>query len=419
MIASLPDNAQIENALQERLPATLRLLEELVRINSFTNNVAGVNENARRIESWFAPLGFKASRVQCDLPSTGQHLILDSGGDGRTIACISHLDTVFTAEEEAANNFTWQVEGDRIYGPGTNDIKGGTALMWMLLDALARLEPTFFRSIRWMLFFNAAEEVLSRDFGQLCVRSLPSQTRACLVFEGDGKAPGPEGPGLAARFSVAQARKGSGKLQINVAGRAAHSGGRWEEGANAIHQLARVIDRASAFTDLTKQTTVNVGVVRGGVVTNRVPHEAQATLELRAFETEHYQRARDGILALAGRGDIAAISDGFACQVEMKLLKETPPWPRNAGTERLVEIWQQAGAACGHPIEPTSRGGLSDANWLWNHFPTIDGLGPRGGNWHASERAADGTKVPEFVDVTSFVPKALIDYLAVRRIISA
>src|SRR4051812_17544559 len=114
MAASLPDNSTIENALQERLPAALRFLKEIVRINSFTTNANGVNENARRIEQWFAPLGFKARRVQCDLAGTGEHLILDSGGaDARagaeraTIACISHLDTVFTAAEEAANDFLW------------------------------------------------------------------------------------------------------------------------------------------------------------------------------------------------------------------------------------------------------------------------------------------------------------------------
>lgn len=410
MATSLPDNATIENALAQRLPATLRFLEDLVRINSFTTNAAGVNANARRIEQQFAPLGFKARRVQCDLPETGEHLILDSGGEsagGSTIACVSHLDTVFTAAEELANNFNWHVEGDRIYGPGTDDIKGGTALMWMLLDTIAALEPEMFGKTRWVLLFNAAEEVLSPDFENVCLDALPKSTRACLVFEGDG----------ARRYTIANSRKGSGKLQITVAGRAAHSGGRWEEGANAIHQLARVIDRASSFTDLPGQTTVNVGVVHGGVVTNRVPHEAEAILEVRAFETEHYQRARDGILALAGRGDIAAVSDGFACTIDVTLLKETPPWPRNEGTDQLVAVWQRAGAAVGHPIEPTPRGGLSDANRLWNHFPTIDGLGPRGGNWHCSQRSADGAKVPEFVDVTSFLPKAMIDYLAIRELL--
>ena len=43
----------------------------------------------------------------------------------KSIALVSHLDTVFPPEEEARNGFHWQPDGDRIYGPGTHDIKGG------------------------------------------------------------------------------------------------------------------------------------------------------------------------------------------------------------------------------------------------------------------------------------------------------
>ena len=59
------------------------------------------------------------------------------------------------------------------------------------------------------------------------------------------------------------------------------------------------------------------------------------------------------------------------------------------------------------------RGGLSDGNLLWDLAPTIDGLGPCGDNDHCSERSADGTKEPEYVDLDSFVPKALLNVLAI------
>jgi hypothetical protein len=57
---------------------------------------------------------------------------------------VSHLDTVFPPEEEARNNFHWSVEGDRIFGPGTHDIKGGTVMMWLVLRALQAQAPEVF-----------------------------------------------------------------------------------------------------------------------------------------------------------------------------------------------------------------------------------------------------------------------------------
>ena len=67
----------------------------------------------------------------------GDHLVLTRRGrSAKSIALVSHLDTVFPPEEEARNNFHWLVEGDRIFGPGTHDIKGGSVMMWLVLSAL-------------------------------------------------------------------------------------------------------------------------------------------------------------------------------------------------------------------------------------------------------------------------------------------
>jgi glutamate carboxypeptidase len=63
------------------------------------------------------------------------------------------------------------------------------------------------------------------------------------------------------------------------------------------------------------------------------------------------------------------------------------------------------------------RGGVSDGNFLWDAVPTLDGLGPYGDNDHCSERSADGSKLPEFVEVSSFVPKALLNFGAICQLI--
>jgi glutamate carboxypeptidase len=97
-------------------------------------------------------------------PQYGNHLFLKrapESGSGAAVALVSHLDTVFPAEEEFSNDFTWRVEGDRIYGPGSVDIKGGTVLIYMVLDILRRFA---YSSSRTTCCANATEEVLSDEF---------------------------------------------------------------------------------------------------------------------------------------------------------------------------------------------------------------------------------------------------------------
>jgi len=85
--------------------------------------------------------------------------------------------------------------------------------------------------------------------------------------------------------------------------------------------------------------------------------------------------------------------------------------------DTTLALWQEAGVEAGVLIESESRGGLSDGNQIWHAVPTLDGLGPSGDNAHCSERSADGSKLPEYVEPGSFVPKAAVNVLALRRLV--
>jgi glutamate carboxypeptidase len=394
------------------LPAALDLLQRLVAVNSFTTNREGVQRTAHLTADAFAPLGFAAEFVPPANPAHGPHLVLrrpavPSGAP--TIALISHHDTVFPVDEERRNDFAWRREGNRIYGPGTNDIKGGTAGIFLLLHALRDTDEALFTGTDWVLLFNACEEVDSHDFGRVCHRVLPSDTHACLIFEADGSSP--TSPDLVS------ARKGRASVRIDVSGYAAHAGGGHAFGANAIVELARVVGEASALTNYAADLTINVGRIEGGTVTNRVPHAAHARLELRAFDPAIYETAKTKLLALGGRGQIES-QDGTrrACEITVTIEDETQPWPINRGTDSLIAIWKEAGEQIGHPVRAIPRGGLSDGNVLWESFPTLDGLGPSGENSHCSEQSADGTKEQEWVDADSFVPKTILNATAIATL---
>jgi glutamate carboxypeptidase len=76
-------------------------------------------------------------------------------------------------------------------------------------------------------------------------------------------------------------------------------------------------------------------------------------------------------------------------------------------------------ARLGTNVQGEERGGLSDGNGLWDAVPTLDGLGPWGDNDHCSERSPDGSKLPEFVEISSFVPKALLNVLAIATLLDS
>lgn len=400
--------------LNERLPNYLDLLKEMVAINSFTANAAGVNRLGEFTARAFAPLGFRAEFVPSINPQFGRHLFLYSTSsaleDSRpTIALISHLDTVFPPEEERAHDFAWRVIGDRAYGPGTVDVKGGTVLALMVLEALSRFYPKVFERVQWVVALDASEETISNDFGEALLHRLPTRnTLACLVFE--GATPSPKG------FSLVTSRKGRSEFQVNVAGRGAHAGNYHRQGANAIVQLAHTITRIASLTDYSRSLTFNIGFAQGGSVANRVPHEAFALGEMRAFDLDSFEHGLAQLLALDGVSHVAS-EDGYRCQVRIQIRSQTPPWPANPATERLLAVWQAAAREIGQEVFAEARGGLSDGNLLWQHHPTLDGLGPIGNNAHCSERSADGAKDQEYVLISSFVPKALLNLAALLRLL--
>jgi len=403
--------AAVRQYLNEQLPATLEMLRQMVGINSFTTNREGVNRLARFTADCFQPLGFSAEFVPSTNPEFGEHLVLTRRGRSeKIIAMVSHLDTVFPPEEEERNNFHWLPEGDGISGPGTQDSQGGTAMMWLVLSALRAQVPDVFEDLTWKLFLNSSEERFSPDFGDVCRSRFQKGTLAALVFEAEGR--------LGKEPLMVVARKGRATWRVTVEGRASHAGGKHNHGANAIVQLGRTIQRIAALTDYRSELTFNVATISGGTVLNRVPHEAVAEGEFRAFTPGAYALGKEGLLAFAGPGDVRSPADKYACKIKVEILTESRPWPRNIETDRLYTFWKNAGDELGMPLNLQERGGLSDGNLIWDAVPTLDGLGPWGDNDHCSERSADGTKEPEYVEVSSFVPKALLNTTAILKLVA-
>ena len=409
------DTQAMKAFLTTNLDGYLDWLRRMVEINSFTENPSGVDALGDLTAELFAPLGFTAERVRSVGPRYGHQLVMTRGcrhgQQGRTIGLISHLDTVFPPAEEIANDFHWRVDGERIYGPGTNDIKGGTLVMYMMLDAIRTFAPAALDEVNWVLLLDASEEQDADDFGRLCLERLePVNPLAALVFEA--------GYVNSHVFNLVAARKGMAQYAVTVEGKGAHAGAAHEAGINAIVQLADTVQKIAALTDYGQGVTFNVGAIQGGTMTNRVPHYAEARGEMRAFDAAAYQEKLSALLALPDQV-VVQNGNGQGAKVRITIERKTQPWPRNPQTDALIEVWSAAAAQLGWQVKPEYRGGLSDGNHIYHRIPTLDGLGPAGMNAHCSERSADGSKDQEYVLVSSFVPKTLLNTLAILNLIAS
>jgi glutamate carboxypeptidase len=398
--------AKLLNWLPSQLPETFAWLERMVGLNSFSTNTHGVNKVGAVTAECFVELGFNAESVPSTDPVYGSHLFLRRKGSGTAppVVLVTHLDTVFPPEEEERNDFRWQPapKENRIYGPGTVDIKGGTALIWLMLRALREFAPEVFEKTDWLVAANASEEVLSGDFAMRTRERCANGAKAVLVFEG--------GPREKDEWHIVTSRKGRAEYRITAEGKAAHAGSAHAQGVNAVVGLSEVVQRAAALTDYAANLTVNVARMAGGTVLNRVPHEAEAALEMRAFDPAVLQRAGDAVMSLAGRA-------GNDTRIKAECLGVTPAWPSDVATQGLATHWAEAAQELGLKLKAVPRGGLSDANYLCHLGPTLDGLGPSGANAHCSERSADGSKLPEYVETDSFVPKTALNVLALLKML--
>lgn len=282
-------------------------------------------------------------------------------------------------------------------------------MILMIMEALLALSRDLFDEITWVILANAAEERWSYDFGELCRQRLLEHSLAALVFEA--------GYFEDNQLTLVTSRKGMAVYDIKIEGKSAHAGNGHSAGANALVQMAEIIQKISNLTNLDKDLTFNIGVLRGGTVPNRVPHYAEARGEMRTFNKKFFDEGVQNLLELNSLPPLRSKDGVFSCNIDIEVILENPPWPPNKATEELFEVWNNAAKTLGMTIIPEARGGLSDGNQIWDQIPTIDGLGPSGRHAHCSERSPDGSKDQEYVTISSFIPKAILNVLAIRNLV--
>jgi glutamate carboxypeptidase len=364
-----------------------RELEALVGVSSPSGDVAGAEE-ALAVCAALLPPEARIERIPSSTPGSAPDLVARLAGHGsRRLLLLGHVDTVIGHEAHAP----LERRGDRLFGPGTTDMKGGVVLALGTARALAST-PELFAELALLLVtdeeWRTHEFVHARSFGGY---------DACLCFEAGERGPGGE-EGVVVR------RKAAGTLRALAVGRPAHSGSAPDQGANALLALART---ALTLAELHRpngadRLSVVPTVVRSGHAFNVVPGDGELVFDLRAERSEAFDEVLAAIPSQVG---------GVSVQGRMERL-----WPgmdAKAATEGLLE---RASGRLGRRIVGVARGGASDASHFAPLIPlTVDGLGPRGGGAHTPEEFLLAASLRERAEVAlAIAQEALRDLPSCR-----
>lgn len=327
-----------------------------VRIDTLTGHVDGIARLVDLIASQLAPLGASLQRVP-GRDGMGDHLVARfEGGPGPGVLVTSHIDTVCQPGTVALRR-----DGDRQFGPGIADMKGGG---FLALCAMRDIRASG-RSLPGpvTMIYNSDEEIGSPTSHRM-IQDLARQHGAALI-------PEPARGDEAITF-----RKGRAKFSVRIEGREAHAGSAFRDGRSAISELARVICKLDAMTDLEAGTTVNVGRVVGGTEPNVVAGQARCDIDLRFTDDLLGQQVEDAILGLtADDPDIRLYPGGEI---------EKPCLQRTAQNIEMFRTAQAINKTLGLPLIETRSGGGSDGNFTSAiGVPTLDGLGVIGNHWHS------------------------------------
>jgi glutamate carboxypeptidase len=348
----------IVDYLKQNQEQMLSDLEQLVRHDSPSLQKELVDKCTQFLKQLFADrLNIK---VTAEYPNehVGNHLRFEIGQGEEQLLILAHYDTVWDK-----GILSYRVEGPLAYGPGILDMKGGVVQAIWALKALHELQLMPNKKIVFLL--TSDEEQLSPTSRAL-IEETARECVAALVVE----------PAAPKTGALKTARKGAGQYKIRVEGISSHAGNNPNIQASAIHELARQISYLETLIDMEKGTSINVGVIKGGTMSNVVADYAEAEIDVRFFTQDEAERIEGAF------SDLKPIMSQTKVTVEGGINR--PPMEKSEASAKLFKLAQECAQDLGFAISETAVGGVSDGNLTAAiGVPTLDGLGSIGEGPHA------------------------------------
>ncbi|MHA7840382.1 MAG: hydrolase [Gammaproteobacteria bacterium] len=370
-------------------------LKEWCAINSGSSNGIGLATMANLIKDSFSSLGKGGSlqplppfsyineEGQPSLFAVGDafHLRCRPEAPHQVILC-GHMDTVYGAHH--AFQTCELIKPGVLRGPGVSDMKGGLLVMLYALLALER--SPWAQQVGYDVVISADEELGSLSSRYLLKKAAEGKEWG-LDFE-----PAQNDSGL-----LAGARRGSGRFTVITKGKGAHVGRAFQQGHNAIVALSKIIKDIHELNCI-EGVTVNVGVIHGGTVVNRVPDNAVAYLDVRISTNKQGIQVEKQLREIINVGN-----ERSDCELALVGEFTRPVKTVSEGTYSLLQRTKTLGQWIGLDIQWQDCGGCCDGNQLahWG-LATIDTLGVRGGAIHTEE---------EYICLDSLVERAQLTAL--------
>jgi glutamate carboxypeptidase len=371
---------------------SLKLLEDLVRVNSGTMNLAGVEQVGRMLRPEFEQLGFEVRWIPMAKVGRAGHLVATHKGSGRgkRVLLIGHLDTVFEPDSPFQG---WKRDGDIVEGPGVGDMKGGDVVMVAALRAMHAAGTLKDADITVVLTGDEEKPGAPLAEARADLIAAGRASDVALDFEGLSRVDG--------RDVGSIARRSSTSWTIRATAKSGHSSGvcKPNAGCGAIYELARIVDEFRRELP-EPNLTYNVGVILGGAQAalnagdtggeasgkpNIIAAEAVARGDIRTLSTEQEARVRAKMQAIVGRhlehakAEIEFSDDGY------------PPMAPTEGNKALLAKLNAVNAALGVPEMPAgdpANRGAGDISFV-AFIDGLVGLGLAGEGSHAPGETAD------------------------------
>ena len=339
-----------------------------IEIESPTDVPEAMVRMAARVQADYEAIGVRVERI-AGRDGFGDHLLTTNTrhcpaevADGPGVLLLSHIDTVHPMGT-LAGPLPFRIEGNRAYGPGAEDMKGGTYLALAAQRQLARDGRATKLPIRHLM---VSDEEMGSGTSREHIEREARRAKYVLVTE-----PARSGG------KIVTARKGCGSFRVEVTGRPAHAGVEHHLGRNAIRELARQIEAMEAMTDYERGLTVNVGLVGGGTRQNVVPEHAWAEVDVRVPNPALGEEITRRMLALQ--------SVDPDCRLVVTGCIDRPGYEKTPAIAALYEHARMLAAEIGFDLIDLKTGGGSDGNFTAAIAPTLDGLGVDGDGGHTLE----------------------------------
>lgn len=355
-------------------------LETLVNIDCGSHNPKGIKEVAEHLKRWYEEIDWHI-RVH-EIKDHAPVLEISNHPDCEYYDAmfIGHMDTVFP--DGTVSKRPYRKEGDFCYGPGVEDMKNGDLAM---LHIAKNIKEETNNKLNICMCYNPDEEIGSRHSKDI-LKEIGKKSKRIFVMESSQD----EGKGHV--FN----RKGKVNYVLSFHGIAGHAGFMFEnENASAIEELGRYVVELSKLKDREKETSVNVGVIKGGSTVNTVADYAYLELEARFLSKEERDRIVNTIEKMVnGKPYIDNVKVKIDEFIESSLWRQTPE-----GLEYIENVKKIANDM-GLEFYEKKRGGLSDANHLSEVCPIImDGMGPCGMYAHSEKECMDVRSVEPCIEL--------------------